>query len=60
MTYPEISKSMISQFKISLLTLEEQIIIIEKINIFENDILKLKHAIEKLKLKKDFVLRKYL
>lgn len=60
MTYPEISKSMISRFKISLLTLEEQIIIIEKINIFENNILKSKNAIEELKLKKDSVLRKYL
>lgn len=60
MTYPEISKSMISQFKIPLPSLEEQIIIVEKINAIENNILKAKNDIEELKIKKDLVLRKYL
>ncbi len=60
MTYPEISKSMISQFKIPLPSLEEQITIIEKINIFEKNIIKTKNEIEELKIKKDSVLRKYL
>ena len=46
MTYPEISKSMISQFKIPLPSLEEQIIIVEKINAIENNILKAKNDIE--------------
>lgn len=60
MTYPEVSKNMISQFKIPLPSLEEQITIIEKINIFEKNIIKAKNEIEELKIKKDSVLKKYL
>lgn len=60
MTYPEISKNMISQFKIPLPSLEEQTTIIEKINIFEKNIIKAKNEIEELKIKKDSVLKKYL
>lgn len=60
MTYPEVSKNMISQFKIPLPSLEEQTTIIEKINIFEKNIIKAKNKIEELKIKKDSVLKKYL
>lgn len=60
MTYPEISKTMISQFKIPLPSLEQQKQIVKKINVLENNIIETKKIIEKYQNDKDSVLKKYL
>jgi len=60
MTYPEISKTMISKVKIPLPEIDEQRLIVNKIEKYEKCILKSKNKIEKIKNNKENILKKYL
>ncbi len=60
MTYPEISKTMISKVKIPLPAIDEQKLIVNKIEQYEECILESKNKIEKMKNNKENILKKYL
>ena len=60
MTYPEISKTMISKVKIPLPAIDEQKLIVNKVEKYEKCILESKNKIEKMKNDKENILKKYL
>ena len=60
MTYPEISKTMISKFKIPLPTIDEQKTLVGKIEKYEKNILDAKNKIDDLEKNKKNILSKYL
>ena len=60
MTYPEISKTMISKFKIPLPTIDEQKTLVGKIEKYEKNISDAKNKIDDLEKNKKNILSKYL